>query len=91
MKCLGVGLGAFPFHDVEVVRTGIDAPRLIVHGQAAQLALGAGVTGWHLSLTHTDHLALAVVVASGGTGGAPERSGPPDGPVAVLACPPDRP
>lgn len=75
MKCLGVGLGAFPFHDVEVVRAGLDAPRLVVRGTAARLALGAGVTGWHLSLTHTDHVAMAVVVASGG----------------VLACPPDRP
>jgi holo-[acyl-carrier protein] synthase len=85
MKCLGVGLGAFPFHDVEVVRTGLDAPRLVVQGRAAQLALGAGVTGWHLSLTHTDHVAMAVVVASGATRTAWDRSG------TVLACPPDRP
>ena len=34
MKALGVGLGAFPFHDVEVVRDGLDAPRLVLHGSA---------------------------------------------------------
>jgi holo-[acyl-carrier protein] synthase len=91
MKCLGVGLGAFPFHDVEVVRTGLDAPRLVVQGRAARLALEAGVTGWHLSLTHTDQVAMAVVVASGGTGGISDRPGPPDRSGTVLACPPDRP
>lgn len=66
MKALGLGLGAFGFHDVEVVREGIDAPRLVLHGAAADAARRAGVTRWHLSLTHTDALALAAVVADGG-------------------------
>ena len=34
MKALGVGLGAFPFADVEVVRHGLDAPSLVLHGSA---------------------------------------------------------
>ena len=63
MKALGLGLGAFGFHDVEVVRDGLDAPRLTLHGAAADLARGAGVACWHLSLTHTDSLAMAAVVA----------------------------
>ena len=65
MKALGLGLGAFGFHDVEVVRDGLDAPRLTLHGAAVDLAQVAGVTRWHLSLTHTDSLALAAVVADG--------------------------
>ena len=65
MKALGVGLGAFPFHDVEVPRIGLAAPRLVLHAAAAMLARKAGVTHWHLSLTHTDQMALAVVVAEG--------------------------
>ena len=65
MKALGVGLGAFGFHDVEVVRDGLDAPRVALHGEAADLARAAGAVRWHLSLTHTDALALAVVVADG--------------------------
>jgi len=65
MKALGLGLGAFGLHDVEVVRTGLDAPRLVLHGEAADLARVAGVVRWHLSLTHTDSLALAAVVADG--------------------------
>jgi holo-[acyl-carrier protein] synthase len=63
MKALGVGLGAFPFTDVEVERSGLDAPTLVVHGAAARRASGSGVVRWHLSLTHTEHVALALVVA----------------------------
>ena len=49
MKALGVGLGAFPFHDVEVVRHGLDAPGLVLSGAAAALAGRRGVVRWHLS------------------------------------------
>ena len=38
MKAFGVGLGSFPFHDVEVVREGLEAPRLVLHGDALALA-----------------------------------------------------
>jgi holo-[acyl-carrier protein] synthase len=68
MKALGLGLGSFGFHDVEVVRDGLDAPRLVLHGAAAGLARDAGVVQWHLSLTHTDAVALAAVVADGTAG-----------------------
>ncbi len=71
MKALGVGLGAFPFHDVEVVRLGLDAPWLEVRGAALELARSCGVGRWHLSLTHTDRVAMAVVVAMGGPGRRP--------------------
>ncbi|HEX7442632.1 MAG TPA: holo-ACP synthase [Acidimicrobiales bacterium] len=74
MKALGVGLGAFGFHDVEVVRDGLDAPRLALHRTAADLARAAGAVRWHLSLTHTDAVALALVVADGHP-----ASGPPGG------------
>jgi holo-[acyl-carrier protein] synthase len=70
MKALGLGLGAFGFHDVEVVRDGLDAPRLVLRGAAADLARDAGAVRWHLSLTHTDSLALAVAVADGAGGPA---------------------
>ena len=42
MKALGVGLGAFSFHEVEVVRLESGAPELRVTGAAAALAAGAG-------------------------------------------------
>jgi holo-[acyl-carrier protein] synthase len=65
MKALGVGLGAFAFHDVEVVRAGSGAPSLMLGGAAAELAAGRGVVAWHLALTHTTHVATALVVADG--------------------------
>ena len=65
MKALGAGLGAFAFRDVEVVRDDSGAPALALHGAAATLAAGRGVTAWQLSLTHTDVTAMAVVLALG--------------------------
>ena len=63
MKSLGLGLGAFGFHDVWVERASSGAPSLAVTGTAAQLAADAGVSRWHLSLTHSDLVAAAYVIA----------------------------
>lgn len=63
MKALGLGLGAFDFHDVWVRRLDSGAPRLMIEGRAADLAVRAGVRRWHLSLSHTETTAIAYVVA----------------------------
>jgi holo-[acyl-carrier protein] synthase len=63
MKALGVGLGAFAWRDVEVVRLAGGQPSLVVTGAAGALASGQGVGRWRISLTHTTTLAGAVVVA----------------------------
>lgn len=63
MKALGVGLGAFGFHDVEVVTASTGAPSLVLRGAAATLAEAQGLSTWRVSLTHTDTVASAVVVA----------------------------
>jgi len=68
-KALGVGIGAVDFWDVEVVHTD-GAPLLSVSGRAAALAARIGVHRWHVSLTHTDTLAVASVVAEGSGPGA---------------------
>jgi holo-[acyl-carrier protein] synthase len=65
MKALGVGLGAFKLRDVEVARRKSGAPELVLRGKATVLAERQGVTGWHLSLTHTDSMAMAVAIALG--------------------------
>lgn len=65
MKALGLGLGAFGFHDVWVERADSGAPSLVITGRAEELAIGAGVRSWHLSLTHSDTTAGAYVVAEG--------------------------
>jgi holo-[acyl-carrier protein] synthase len=64
MKALGVGLGAFGFHDVWVERAESGRPHLVVTAAAARLADAAGITSWHLSITHTDAVAIAYVVAT---------------------------
>jgi holo-[acyl-carrier protein] synthase len=66
MKALGVGLGAFAFHDVEVVSAPSGAPSVVLRGTAASLAAARGLSVWRVSLTHTEHVAEAVVVALGG-------------------------
>ena len=63
MKSLGLGLGAFGFHDVWVERAASGAPSLVITARAAELATAAGVSRWHLSLTHSDLVAVAYVVA----------------------------
>jgi holo-[acyl-carrier protein] synthase len=63
MKSLSVGLGAFDFADVEVVRGVGGAPALSVTGRAAMLAGERAVGGWHISLTHTATTAMAVAIA----------------------------
>ena len=63
MKALGLGLGAFSFHDVWVERADSGAPFLRVTGTALTLAEQAGVRRWHLSITHSDLVAAAYVIA----------------------------
>ena len=71
LKALGVGIGAAGFRDVEVVRERDGAPRLALSGRAATLADRRGVRRWHVSLTHTDLVAVASVVAEGAPGTVP--------------------
>jgi holo-[acyl-carrier protein] synthase len=82
MKALGLGVGAFAFREVEVVsRPGSGAaaraPDLRLHGEAAAAAGRRRVGGWHVSLTHTAHLAIAMVVASGACGPSEVGGAPP--------------
>jgi holo-[acyl-carrier protein] synthase len=63
MKALGVGLGAVDFRDVEVCSAPGGKPSLRLTGRAAALAGSQGVTTLHLSITHTDSMAEAVVAA----------------------------
>ena len=63
MKALGVGLGAVDWHDIEVVRAATGAPELRVTGRAHELAVDAGIRRWLVTLSHTDLVAEAVVVA----------------------------
>ena len=68
MKALRTGIGGFALTDVEVCRASgkgatRNAPYLRLHGTAAELAGAQGAGAFHLSLTHTDGVAIAFVVA----------------------------
>ncbi|HXY27869.1 MAG TPA: holo-ACP synthase [Acidimicrobiales bacterium] len=68
MKALGTGIGGFALTEVEVRRAPgagatRNAPSLVLHGTAAALAGARGAGRFHLSLTHTDDVAIAFVVA----------------------------
>ena len=72
MKALGSGLGAFALRDVEVTRAPgagatRNAPSLVLRGGAAALAGERGAGRFHVSLTHTDGVAIAFVVAERAT------------------------
>lgn len=63
-KALGTGWrSGIAWTDAEVVHGADGAPTLRVHGALAQAAAERGVTAWRLSLTHTDALAMASVLA----------------------------
>jgi holo-[acyl-carrier protein] synthase len=63
MKAMGLGLGAFGFYDVETVLAESGRPSLVITGKAAELASEAGITNWHLTLSHTTNTAVAMVIA----------------------------
>jgi holo-[acyl-carrier protein] synthase len=63
MKAFGVGLGAFGFHDCEVVRDPSGEPHVVLSGKAADLMAERGASRLLLSLTHTTVVAQAIVLA----------------------------
>ena len=63
MKALGVGLGEVRFHDLEVCRLESGNRSWPCTARAARLAAERGITSWRITLSHTAHLAQAIVVA----------------------------
>jgi holo-[acyl-carrier protein] synthase len=64
LKSLGLGLGGMPMSDIEVVRDDATGrPALRLHRRALEVAAAHGVTTWQISLSHTDLVAQATVIA----------------------------
>jgi holo-[acyl-carrier protein] synthase len=62
-KALGTGWAkGVTWLDVEVQRERQDAPKIILHGEAQRLSNELGVQRVHLSLTHSDNCAIAMVI-----------------------------
>lgn len=63
-KALGTGIGAVRWRDIEVrCDDASGRPELYLHGAAADVAAGLGLTQWDVSLTHTEGQAAAVAIA----------------------------
>lgn len=61
-KALGLD-GGLPWKEIEVERLPSGAPRLVLHGGTAARATARGLRALHVSLSHTESTATAMVVA----------------------------
>ncbi len=74
MKVLGTGWArGVRWRDIEVVRRPGQAPELVLHGVAAQLAAARGIARVHVTITHDAGIAAAVAVAESEAGERPYR------------------
>lgn len=64
-KALGTGMRGVSFKEIEVRRLESGRPEIVFHGRAAERAEGLGVKTAHVSMTHSDTHAAAVVVLEG--------------------------
>ena len=62
-KALGTGWAkGVSWQDAEVIRADTGAPVLVLHGEAEKFSLKLGARTAHLSLTHSNDSAVAVVI-----------------------------
>lgn len=66
LKALGTGWsGGIGWTDVAVVRGASGQPAVELAGRAARVAQDMAITNWRLSLSHTEHHAIASAIALG--------------------------
>lgn len=65
MKALGTGMRGVAFRELAIVRSPGGPPRLALFGRARAQGARLGVSGAHVTITHTRALAAAVVVLTG--------------------------
>tara|TARA_B100000686_G_C16646389_1_gene893037 strand:+ start:412 stop:777 length:366 start_codon:yes stop_codon:yes gene_type:complete len=63
LKALGLRLGSVPMYDIEILKQPSGQPDLLLHGAAAAAGDDAGVTKWLVTISHTDLVAQATVIA----------------------------
>lgn len=64
MKAIGTGWrSGIAWTDIETIIEPSGAPRLVVHARVNEIATDLGVKRWHVSISHTDTLATASVIA----------------------------
>lgn len=66
MKALGTGWrDGVEFRGIEITNDAAGRPQVVLHGTTAEKAAALGITAWHVSITHTEDLAIASAVAEG--------------------------
>jgi len=65
-KALGTGFaGEVTVHGIEILRLPSDAPCVRLSGATLRVATELGATGWFISISHCNGLAIASVIALG--------------------------
>ena len=62
-KALGTGIAGLVWRDVEILPDERGKPLIFLHGGAKERAEQVGLNYWAISLTHSRHMACAMVVA----------------------------
>jgi holo-[acyl-carrier protein] synthase len=63
MKALGTGWrDGLAFGEIEIVNDALGKPQLVLHGKAAEMIAGRGVTRTMVSLSHVKQTAMAIVI-----------------------------
>ncbi|MEN6480430.1 MAG: holo-ACP synthase [Anaerolineales bacterium] len=62
-KALGTGLNGILWAEMEILADERGKPYVILHGHALARAQTLGLSEWAISLSHSDHDAIAMVVA----------------------------
>jgi holo-[acyl-carrier protein] synthase len=64
MKALGTGWReGVTFPGIEILNEPGGRPYVVLHDGAAEKAADLGITAWHVSITHTEDLAIASAIA----------------------------
>ncbi|HNT34024.1 MAG TPA: holo-ACP synthase [bacterium] len=64
LKALGIGKSrGVAWTDVEVTRNPGEAPKILLHGKAAEIAENLAIVRLHVSLAHERDIAQAIVIA----------------------------
>lgn len=62
-KALGTGIRGVGWREMEILANRRGKPYVRLHGAAAARAAALGLTSWSVSLTHSQTLAIAMVIA----------------------------
>jgi len=64
MKALGTGWrDGVEFRGIEILNEPSGKPYVVLHDSTAEKARSLGITHWHITITHTEDLAIASAIA----------------------------